>query len=152
PANRLVSLRTVPASASLRGARASQQFLAIAAFDNGEERDVTAEAEWHLSKPALAKFLSDGRVAPLADGDLLLTASFTGKQARASLKIEDAGAAQPVSFRREIAAILTRHGCNSAICHGGVKGQGGFKLSAGALYPADDYQWITKGGGYQVLT
>ena len=37
-------------------------------------------------------------------------------------------------------------------CHGGVKGQGGFKLSANALYPADDYEWITKGGGYQVLT
>ena len=26
------------------------------------------------------------------------------------------------------------------------------KLSANALYPADDYEWITKGGGYQVLT
>ena len=55
-------------------------------------------------------------------------------------------------FRREIAGILTKRGCNSAICHGGVKGQGGLKLSANALYPADDYEWITKGGGYQVLT
>ena len=55
-------------------------------------------------------------------------------------------------FRREILGILTKRGCNSAICHGGVKGQGGFKLSANALYPADDYEWITKGGGYQVLT
>ncbi len=49
-------------------------------------------------------------------------------------------------------AILTKRGCNSAICHGGVKGQGGLKLSANALYPADDYEWITKGGAYQVLT
>ena len=40
----------------------------------------------------------------------------------------------------------------SPTCHGGVKGRGGFKLSAGALYPKDDYEWIVKGGAYQVLT
>ena len=59
---------------------------------------------------------------------------------------------RPVSFTREISGILTKRGCNGAACHGGVKGQGGLKLSANALYPADDYDWITKGGAYQVLT
>ena len=98
------------------------------------------------------KFLSPGRVAPLADGDVTLTAAIRGKQAASALKIANAAVAQPVTFRREILAILTKRGCNSAICHGGVKGQGGFKLSANALYPADDYEWISKGGGYQVLT
>ena len=39
-----------------------------------------------------------------------------------------------------------------AVCHGGVKGRGGFKLSAAALHPEDDYDWIVKGGTYQVLT
>jgi hypothetical protein len=149
---RLVSLRTVPSQASLKGARASQQFLAIATYADGSERDVTGEAEWRLSNPALAKFTEPARLAPVADGNLTLTATFSGTQAKAALKIADAAAAQPLSFRREIAGILTKRGCNSAICHGGVKGQGGFKLSAGALYPADDYEWITKGGGYQVLT
>jgi len=62
---RLVSLRTLPAQASLKGARASQQFLAIATYADGSERDVTGEAEWRLSKPELAKFLSPARVAPL---------------------------------------------------------------------------------------
>src|SRR5205807_4928578 len=81
-----------------------------------------------------------------------LTAVLSGHQGKSLLTIEDSAAAQPVSFRREILAILTKRGCNSAICHGGVKGQGGLKLSANALYPADDYDWITKGGGYQVLT
>ena len=37
-------------------------------------------------------------------------------------------------------------------CHGGVKGRGGFKLSSGVLHPKDDYEWIVKGGTYQVLT
>jgi hypothetical protein len=152
PAAKVVSLTIEPSEATLKGARASQQFLAIARYEDGAERDVTAEVEWRLSKPALAKLLSTGRVAPLADGSLTLSATLSGKQASSMMKIEDAAVAQPISFRREVAGILTKRGCNSAICHGGVKGQGGFKLSAGALYPADDYEWITKGGAYQVLT
>jgi len=149
---KIVSLRTVPGRASFKGARASQQFLALARYSDGTERDVTTEVEWHLSKPALAKFISLARVAPSADGDLTLTAVLAGHEARSVLRIEDALVTQPVSFRREIAGILTTRGCNSATCHGGVKGQGGLKLSANALYPADDYEWLTKGGDYQVLT
>ena len=152
PASKFVSLRVVPVQATLQGARASQQFLAIAVYDDGSERDVTTEVEWRLSKPALAKLASPARVVPVADGSLTLTAVLSGREAASTLKIADAALAQPVSFRSEIAGILTKRSCNSAICHGGVKGQGGFKLSAGALYPADDYDWITKGGGYQVLT
>jgi hypothetical protein len=145
-------LRTVPAQALLRGARASQQFVAIAKYADGTERDVTAEVEWRLSKPALARFISPARVAPSADGELTLTAVLSGSEAKSTLRIEDAAVAPPVSFRREISAILTARGCNNATCHGGVKGQGGLKLSANSLYPQDDYDWITKGGGYQVLT
>ncbi len=55
-------------------------------------------------------------------------------------------------FAREIGTILTRKGCNGASCHGGVKGRGGFKLSSGAFHPKEDYEWIVKGGAYQVLT
>ncbi len=152
PAVNLVSLRTMPPEALLKGARATQQFLAIAKYSDGTERDVTAEVEWRLSNPALAKFISPARVAPSADGTLTLTALLSGKQAKSTIIIEDAAASQPVTFRREILGVLTTRGCNNATCHGGVKGQGGFKLSANALYPKDDYDWILKGGGYQVLT
>jgi hypothetical protein len=55
-------------------------------------------------------------------------------------------------FSREIGTILTRKGCNGASCHGGVKGRGGFKLSSGGFHPKEDYEWIVKGGVYQVLT
>jgi len=152
PAAKVVSLRTAPVQAQLKGARATQQFLAIAKYSDGTERDVTAEVEWRLSNPALAKFISVARVAPSADGSLTLTAALSGKEARATLRVENAAARQPVTFRREISSILTKHGCNNATCHGGVKGQGGLKFSANALYPADDYEWLAKGGSYQVLT
>ena len=59
---------------------------------------------------------------------------------------------RPSSISPEIGTILTRKGCNGAGCHGGVKGRGGFKLSSGAFHPKEDYEWIVKGGTYQVLT
>src|SRR5262249_30085006 len=62
------------------------------------------------------------------------------------------GVARPFDFAHDIGGIFTRKGCNNATCHGGVKGRGGFKLSPGALYPKEDYEWIVKGGAYQVLT
>src|SRR5262249_2816608 len=142
----------VPAQATLKGARATQQFLAIAKYADGVERDVTAEVEWKLSDPARAKFLSTARVTPTADGAVILTATLSATQSKSTIQIVDASMTQPVTFRREIEGILTTRGCNSATCHGGVKGQGGLKLSGNALYPQDDYDWITKGGGYQVLT
>src|SRR5438093_6260948 len=59
---------------------------------------------------------------------------------------------RPVSFGRDVLAVLTKHGCNSSGCHGGVKGKGGFKLSLDGLDPREDYKWIVKGGTYQVLS
>lgn len=55
-------------------------------------------------------------------------------------------------FQRDIGGIFTRHGCNATDCHGGVKGEGGFKLSLNAQYPDEDHRWIVRGGGFQVLT
>ena len=57
-----------------------------------------------------------------------------------------------ITFRGEVSGILTKRGCNSSECHGGVKGRGGFKLSLDAIDPRDDYGWIVEGGGYQVLS
>ena len=45
------------------------------------------------------------------------------------MTISGAQSAHPVTFAREIAAILTKRGCNGTVCHGGVKGRGGFKLT-----------------------
>jgi hypothetical protein len=152
-APKLVSLKTVPAEATLRYAGSAQQFLAIAAYDDGTERDVTAEAQWRVSNPALATLSSSARVAAVADGSLTITAALpAGAHAQSSVRIEGSRAARPFRFARDIDGILTKRGCNQAACHGGVKGRGGLKLSANALYPKDDFEWITKGGAYQVLT
>ncbi|MGH9661165.1 MAG: DUF1549 domain-containing protein, partial [Bryobacteraceae bacterium] len=148
-AARAAALRIVPAEAALR---TTQQFVAIATLADGTERDVTGEAEWRVSKPELARLASTARIVALADGTLAVSAAYQGERASATVRIRGAQAARSASFTRDIEAIFTRRGCNSAACHGSVKGAGGFKLSANGLYPRDDYDWIVKGGGYQVLT
>ena len=151
-APRVVSLKIVPPNATLRGAGATQQFLAIAAYDDGTESDVTAQAQWRHSNSAVADLQGNARLVARDDGETRVSAMLGKVPAHTTVLIEESAVARPFSFPRDIGAILTKHGCNSAACHGGVKGQGGFKLSAGALYPRDDYEWIVKGGAYQVLS
>src|SRR5437660_6635850 len=47
----------------------------------------------------------------------------------AVLLADAAFADEPVSFRTEVMAVLSRAGCNQGICHGNLNGRGGFKLS-----------------------
>ncbi|MBK5294181.1 MAG: DUF1549 domain-containing protein [Acidobacteriia bacterium] len=148
--SKMLSLKIYPSTVKLSGAGSTQQFLAIANYSDGVERDVTSETAWTLSHPNLGK-LAGARLSALAGGSLNLTARFQGKQAISRVEITNAPP-RPFQFGRDIGGILTKRGCNSAACHGGVKGRGGLKLSANALYPKDDYEWITKGGIYQVLT
>ena len=132
---RLVSLKTVPEEATLRYAGAAQQFLAIATYDDGTERDVTSEAEWRVSNPDLASFTGTARLAAKDNGSLTITAALSPRaHAQSAVRIEGSSAARPFRFARDIGGILTKRGCNQAACHGGVKGRGGLKLSG---QPAD---------------
>ena len=153
-APRLVSLKVTPSEASFTYAGATQQFVAIAAYADGTERDVTDEAVWRVSDPARAKLTGPARIAAVADGSIIVTATLQPGSASAQSRVHIQGSQVPraFSFPRDIGGILTKRGCNPAACHGRVKGRGGLKLSANALYPKDDHEWIVKGGVYQVLT
>ena len=52
--------------------------------------------------------------------------------------------AAPVSFTTEVAAVLSRAGCNQGACHGNLNGKGGFKLSLRGEDPAWDLRVITR--------
>ena len=112
---KLVSLKTVPAETTLKYEGAAQHFLAIAAYDDSSERDVTAEVEWRVSNPALARFTSPARLAAVADGSLTITAALPSSvHAQSSVRIEGSQAARPFRFARDIGGILTKRGCNQA--------------------------------------
>ena len=149
---RLISIRVEPGNPTLHGAGASQQFLVMGTLSDGTEQDFTDQAAWKISDPALARIDGTARLIALADGNLTLTATVQGRSATSSFRLDHTQVQRPFSFARDIAGIFTRRGCNGTTCHGSVKGRGGFHLSTTAANPRDDYDWITKGGGYQVLT
>ena len=149
---RLKSLRVEPSGRVLQGVGAHQQLLAIGRFDDGAERDLTDTVQWAVSNPKLAEVNGQAQLRAIGNGAVVVTASAQGQLAQAQFEAKEMDNAHPFEFGRDIGGIFTRKGCNSSSCHGGVKGRGGLKLSAGALHPKDDYEWIVKGGAYQVLT
>ena len=149
---RLLSIRIQPQDRTLSGAGASQQLLVIGVFSDSTEQDLTDDAKWSLSDPALARIADGALLFALADGALTVTATVHDRSATTSFRLERTQLQRPFSFARDIAGIFTRRGCNGTACHGSVKGRGGFHLSTTASNPREDYDWITKGGGYQVLT
>ena len=148
----LLSLRLTPEKTTLRWKGASQQFSVVATLAGGRQEDVTARAEFSLADPAVARLGSAGRVLAAGDGQTHLKVTFGSLKAQSAVAVVDSARPPPFTFEKEIGAILTRRGCNDIACHAGVKGQGGFRLSINAAHPRQDYDWIVKGGVFQVLT
>ncbi len=147
-----LSLRLVPEEISLWGHDASQQVLVLGKYSDGLERDLTGRSRFSIADPDLAVVNQQARVKALAEGETTIRVEVGGKSASAPIRIQEAQIVRPFSFARDIGGILTKRGCNTSACHGGVKGEGGFKLSLNAFFPEDDYRWIVEGGVFQVLT
>lgn len=54
------------------------------------------------------------------------------------------GAAERVSFERDVMAVLSKSGCNMGACHGNQNGKGGFKLSLRGQAPQGDFLTLTR--------
>lgn len=148
----LVSIELLPSSRTLSGADATQRLLVVGRYTDGRERDVTSSAHWSVSDPQILALDADAILSGRSDGEAEVRATVEEKQSTARFRVSDSAKKRPFSFAREIGGVLTRRGCNGASCHGGVKGKNGFKLSDNAEHPHEDYEWIVKGGVYQVLS
>jgi hypothetical protein len=51
---------------------------------------------------------------------------------------------EPVRFRHEVMAVLSRAGCNMGACHGNLNGKGGLKLSLRGQDPDADLATLTR--------
>ena len=51
---------------------------------------------------------------------------------------------EPVDFRNDVMAVLTKNGCNAGACHGAAIGRGGFKLSLYGGNPDADFEAIVR--------
>jgi hypothetical protein len=54
------------------------------------------------------------------------------------------GASEPVSFRNDVMAVLSKSGCNAGTCHGNQNGKNGFKLSLRGQDPGWDFDALTR--------
>jgi hypothetical protein len=52
--------------------------------------------------------------------------------------------AEPVSFRNDIMAVLSKAGCNQGTCHGNQNGKNGFRLSLRGQDPDFDFASLTR--------
>src|SRR5947208_6863106 len=116
-----VSLRLNPPEAALRGANAAQQFVLLARFADGIERDVSSQARFSLADGHIARLDGSSRVIAVADGKTTLVATLGGKTAKATIRTAESNRETPVSFTRDVVGILTKEGCNGSACHGSVK-------------------------------
>ena len=148
----VLSLRLLPEEVVLSGPGASQRVLVLGRGADGLERDVTSRSRFSPASTGIVQVDAAGRVTSLAAGETSLQVRLGELKVRAPVRVAREGARRPFTFSRDIGTILTKRGCNSSDCHGGVKGRAGFKLSIDALHPRDDYRWIVQGGDYQVMS
>ncbi|WP_162058239.1 Ig-like domain-containing protein [Undibacterium sp. KW1] len=90
PSTTLSTLTVSPATATVASG-GMQQFVATATFADGVSRDVTTASVWSSGSPAIASVVVDTGVAKgLVSGSAIITASFGGKLASATLTVSPA--------------------------------------------------------------
>ena len=133
-----------PAKIVLEGAEARQQVSAWIEGTDGSIRDATTTATYRLEPAGIADVSPTGVVTARADGRARLLVEAGGRTATAPIEVVDAGKARPASYRLDIAALVSKSGCNSGPCHGNINGKGGFRLSLRGDDPAFDLAALTR--------
>ncbi len=130
-----------PSEVSLFTKAARQGVVVRVTEPNGIHRNVTAEATLTLADPAKAK-VDKGVITPLADGETKLKIAWKGRTAEIPVKVAQASADRPVSFRLDVMPIFMKGECNR--CHGAARGQDGFRLSLWGFDPEGDHYRVTR--------
>ncbi|MFM8479526.1 MAG: DUF1549 domain-containing protein [Planctomycetaceae bacterium] len=129
---------------TIRSRDARQQLIATAVYEDGTLQDVTRDATWTLSDPAVLAVDATGMATPKGDGNVVVTASIDGKSTSLNVAVSGFANPLPVNFRNQIVPIFTKLGCNGGGCHGKSGGQNGFRLSLLGFYPEDDFEFLRK--------
>jgi hypothetical protein len=136
-------VRVFPPQMHLCGVRSRQHVIVQAAYDDGTTRDITTEAKYSLSDPAIAR-IDGGQIVPVADGNTDLAVEFAGKRIRVPVSVANARVDGPPSFKLDVMPVFMREGCNAGSCHGAARGKDGFRLSLFGFDPEGDYYRLTR--------
>lgn len=139
----LAKLEVFPADVSLHTQRDRQSLVVLATFADGTTRDVSSDAKYSFSNPALVRF-DKHTVFPVADGATQLTVAFGGQSLVVPVQVKDAKTERPVSFKLDVMPVFMKAGCNSGSCHGAARGKDGFRLSLFGYDPDGDHFRLTR--------
>jgi hypothetical protein len=144
PTAPVAALTVFPPQVTLDGPRAGQRLGVLAAHADGRQWDHGRSATFASSDPAVVAVDATGTLRPAGDGTATVTVTAGGATATVPVTVTRAAAEEPVSFGREVMAVLTRAGCNQGACHGAALGRGGFRLSLRGFDPAFDHAQIVQ--------
>ncbi len=132
-----------PPDINLETSRDRQSFIVQLTQTDGITRDITEQSQISFANPALVK-LDKFTVLPLSDGVTEMTVVAAGQTIKVPVKVTQAKADSPVSFKRDVMPIFMRAGCNVGGCHGAARGKDGFRLSLFGFDPDGDHYRLTR--------
>ena len=132
-----------PPDINLETARDRQSFIVQLTQADGLTRDLTDAAQVTFANPALVR-LDKNVVLPVADGVTEMVVTAAGQTVKVPVKVVNAKADRPVSFKLDVMPVFMRSGCNSGACHGAARGKDGFRLSLFGYDPDGDHARLTR--------
>ncbi len=143
-ADELLRIEIYPAKVQLASQRSRAQFVVTGHYANGKMRDLTRSAEYTSSEAGIVE-VRNGVAIPRKDGSATITARSGKLTATAMVEVREQTKPDPIRFRSEVLAGLTKQGCNSGSCHGSPQGKGGFSLSLFGYAPEIDAESLVRG-------
>jgi hypothetical protein len=137
-------IEVYPAQIILDTQRSSRQLI-VTGFFNDEPRDLTAQAQLLSSDPKILA-IKGTRAVPIGDGSASISVTVAGQTARVPAVVSNSAKPDPVQFKFETVAVLTKQGCATGSCHGSPHGKGNFSLSLFGYDPSIDRVSLTRDG------
>ncbi len=136
-------LQVMPATVTLTNPQLSHSVLVRGHTKGGYDMDLTAQAKFESSNPAVAKVDAAGWVQPVGNGQTTITAQAGDRTAKVAVTVQLPEQPIETSFRNDVMPVLSKAGCNAGACHGYSLGKNGFKLSLRGADPDKDYLALT---------
>ncbi len=144
-ASDLARIEVYPSRVRLESSRRQIHPIVTGYARDGTVRDLTRSASFTPADPKVV-VVENGVVRPTVDGRSTVTVRSGEQECRFEVEVAHFAEAEPVSFRNEAIAALTKPGCNSGGCHGSPSGKGGFSLSMMGYDPLADGRVLTRAG------
>ena len=143
-----VAFVVAPAEVRLEGHFARVQLVLTQPGEDGNitdrSDDLTAQAKFAASDPAVVNVSASGEVVAVKDGQAVIGITFGDQRREIPVTVSGLGEQPAIGFGEHIGPILDKAGCAAAACHAAQHGKGGFKLSVFGFEPDKDREAMVR--------